>query len=118
MSELSQAELDAIVTYRKDYEAIRSTLANGVYPNIIVAIKLYREFEWKYAPGQPNHDARIWGHYQQLTAPIAEHIATLIQAGVTIIQIMDAAEMAIPGFFQHAITPLWEAPSAEPELEE
>ena len=114
MSELSQAELDAIVTYRKDYDEIRAVLANGVYPNIVVAIRLFRQFEAKYAPGRPGHDARIWAHYQQLTAPIAEHIATLIEAGETIVAIMDAAEQAVPGFFGHAITPLWTPDAATP----
>ena len=114
MSDLTQAELDAIVTYRAAYDGIRDALKNGVYPNIVEAIKRYRQFEATYAPGCPCHSERIWAHYQQLTAPIAEHIATLIEAGETIVAIMDAAEQAVPGFFGHTITPLWTPDAATP----
>ena len=114
MSDLSQAELDAIVTYRAAYDGIREALKNGVYPNIVIAVERYRRFVDVYAPGQPSHDARIWAHYLALTAPIAEHIATLIEAGETIVAIMDAAEQAVPGFFGHTVTPLWTPDAATP----
>lgn len=116
----NEEEANALAAYKAAYERVRSNLRNGVYPNLVAAEQEFQAFNNAYGPGGSLYNEGIWELYQTLIGPAgAEGITTLRVAGRTIRATMDAIEEARLGFFGHTPVQLeWEAPSAEPELEE
>lgn len=85
--------------YHRRRGEIRDAMRFGVYPNLVNTLRLFAGFQEDYAPGGALHDPELWQYYLSNIQPIAAQMADLLAAGTTIVQIMEAVELAAPGTF-------------------
>lgn len=85
--------------YHRRRGELRDALRNGVYPNLVVALRIHKVFVADYGPGGAHYDEVLWKYYLSNLEPIAAQQATMISAAEAIVQIMEAVELAAPGTF-------------------
>lgn len=116
MPEITIATLEQerqFTEYHRRRGELRDALRNGVYPNLVAALRIHNAFVAEYGPGGALYDDAIWNYYQENLKPIAAQQATMISAAEAIVQIMEAVEVAAPGTFDIAL-PAKEEPADKP----
>lgn len=89
------ADETKFAAYMAARDATRQAMANAAIPGLRLALQKYAELAALVAAS----DVEMQKYHTTVSAPVADHIATLIQASQLLISTVEAIEVAAPGTF-------------------